>query len=167
MKEVVWVFGTSASGKETFIKRVASGKPFDLIKNLGWEGKAVTASNESLNLIDGELGELRDKVIEKIPVLLQKTDVILIKWQYVDSAAKRPQRLKDSLPDARHRIIELEVDMDELVMRLPRKHWWYDLGKEKESLTKELDMVANSLGQLPDFDKVSIDSNESGNYRIT
>lgn len=166
MKEIVWVFGTSASGKETFIKHVVNDEPADLIKNLGWEDKVVSASDESLELIDGALGELRDRIIEKIPLLLQNTDVVLIKWQYVDSAAKRPQHLKDSLPDAKHKIIELKVDRDELVLRLPRKHWWHDLGKEKESLNQELGMVAASLDALPDFEKISIDSSESSNYKI-
>ncbi|MBI5906465.1 hypothetical protein HY857_00230, partial [Candidatus Saccharibacteria bacterium] len=155
-----------SSGKETFVKHIVNDNPADLIEDLGWEDKTVVASNDSLELIDGHLGETRDQVLDGIPSLLANNDVVLIKWQHVDSGARRPQRLKEVIPDAKHRIIELKVSMGELVLRLPRKHWWHDLGRERNHLNGELEMLAASLDALPDFDRTVVDSS-STSYRVT
>jgi len=166
MKEVVWVFGASASGKATFIKRIDDGKHERLCEQFGWKGQTVVACNESLELIGGELDEQRECILDKVPVLLQNADIVLIKWQYVDSQHDRPQRLKRKLPNVRHRIISLDVSVDELVNRLPTKPLWHNYDAEKNLISIELPIVLKSREELSDFDVTFIDSSASGNYEI-
>ena len=167
MKEVVWVFGASASGKETFIKHLLDNNPPELIKHIGWHDKTITACSESLEITGKAVDTLREKILGKVPELLEKADVVLVKWQFVDSVAKRPQRLKELLPGVRHRVIELKVGMNELMKRLPNKAWWHDYGREKEHVTTELHWVSKYLEDLSgEFEIVSINSNKYGNYEF-
>lgn len=157
MKEVVWIFGTSASGKETLINKLVNYKPAELIGRLVWKNKKIVACKESLDLIGGELDDLREQILEEVPKLLAKSDVVLIKWQYVDSLAKRLQRLKELLPETKHRIIELKVEVDELIKRLPNKKLWTNYGEEKALYDVELKVVPEELAKLSDqFEVVSL-----------
>ena len=150
MKEVVWVFGVSASGKETFIRNI--GRYTDVQEQLKWINKSVVACEASLKYIgqreDDPVVSRREEILSQAPVLLDTAEVVLIKWQYVDSDALRPQRLKALLPNAQHRIIELNVPKTELIERIARKPWWDDYGKEEESVTAELEMVGNEIDVL-------------------
>lgn len=168
MKEVVWVFGTSASGKETFIKSVL--KDAILLEQLGWKYKSVVACEQSTKFI-GQFKRdpkiiLRESIIKKVPTLLSSADVVLIKWQFVDSQTSRPQRLKEAIPEAQHRIILLNTPESELIERLARKKWWHDYGEEKEFISKELSMVGDCIKQLsPEFMTTTLNSGTYSNYR--
>jgi len=166
MKEVVWVFGTSASGKATFIKHIVEDEDYRLREQFGWKDQAVVACNESLELIGGDLDEERESILDKVPEILQNADIVLIKWQYVDSQHDRPQRLKQKLPDVQHRIISLDVSVDELVKRLPTKPLWHNYGDERNLISIELPIVLKSREELNDFDVTIIDSSTSSNYEI-
>ena len=167
MKEVVWVFGVSASGKATLINSLVSNKLAKLIKRFGWQNKKIIACDESLELIGGELDGLRKKILDTTPKLLDKSDIVLIKWQTVDSIANRPQRLKKLLPEARHWIIELRVGIDELVGRLPKKELWTNYGREKDLYDVEFKVVSEKLSELSDeFEIISLNSSSSGSYEL-
>ncbi len=160
MKEVVWVFGTSASGKETFIKNVPDDKL--LLEKLGWSNKTLAACLESLEHIGQFKNDpainLRERILERVPILLNTAEVVLIKWQFVDSEASRPQRLRELTPQAKQRIILLETPKPELVERLAKKGWWHNYGNEESFIEAELVMVADVVKQLiGDFEVAAVD----------
>ena len=167
MKEVVWVFGESASGKETFIKYITSAKGGGLLDQFGWKDKSIVACTESLELIGDDLDKMRDKILEKVPTLLETSDVVLIKWQFVDTQANRLLELKENLPNALHRIIFLRVSVEEVAERLPSKKLWRHYGQELIFATNELPVVMKSLDSVKSlFDIIAIDSSGSGHYDV-
>lgn len=88
-------------------------------------------------------------------MLLNGADIVLVKWQIVDTEASRPQRLRQLLPDAHHRLIELKAPQDELADRIKQKPWWNNGGNETEFISKERDIVTETIQQL------------GGNFEIT
>ena len=48
--KIIWVFGPSAVGKETFIKHIQSGNQSELLARLGWADKNIVVCNESIDL---------------------------------------------------------------------------------------------------------------------
>jgi predicted kinase len=161
MKEVVWIFGTSATGKETFIQNIHSNK--QVLDRLGWAGLRLAACAESIEHIgqfDGDpVTNLRGKIIETVPKMLESADVVLIKWQITDSRSSRPQHLRKATPDAKQRIILLTAPETELVNRIMKKAWWHDFGKEKEFIAEESAMTAGAIKDLgSDFEVTTIDS---------
>jgi hypothetical protein len=130
-KQIVWVFGNSGAGKETFIKDIVANHPSGLISLLGWRGKTIAAEPFSLFLIGkinfhDELTRQRYKILASVLDIINQADVILIKGKQVDLENKRPQKLKSMAPAASHSIIFLEVDIEENIERMKRKPWWSD-----------------------------------------
>ena len=148
-KTVVWVVGTSASGKETFARRTPQDTA--LIAQLGWKGKRVTVSAESLEHLaqfpDDPVTLKRERILQEVPLLLEDHDVVLLKWQFVDSDADRIVRLQDELPTAKHEIIVLHAAEEDLAVRLPRKSWWKQWGSNDFAAT-ELALVADAVESL-------------------
>jgi hypothetical protein len=170
MKEVVWVVGTSSAGKQTFIKNVLTD--VDLAKRLGWQHKKVVICQRSVDF-PGDLGKpeivrARKLIPDDVSGLLVNSDVVLIKWQYVDSSCELPQRLKELLPTARHRIILLRASPRELAVRLSSKDWWREMGFKdaNELVGYELKMVDKFISELQDqFEITIIDSGARGHYK--
>jgi len=167
MKEIVWIVGTSASGKDTFIRNVSTNN--NVLESLGWSGKSIVACEASLKFIaqfeDDPVVEQREKIPEEANSLLDTSDVVLIKWQQLDTEASRPQKLKDLIPTARHRIIELRVERPELIKRYRLKPWWHDVGKEEPFIESELKSVSDAVANLSDFDVTRLDSSADGHYK--
>lgn len=128
MKEIVWVFGNSAAGKETFIRNFANRKAIVAIEILGWTNLSVTFSAASIKFIgqsnDDPITKQRDIMLTETPELLKHSDVVLIKHQIVDSKSGRPEELIKRLTDSLHRIILIVTPERELIKRLPQKSWW-------------------------------------------
>lgn len=89
MKELVWVFGNSAAGKETFIRNIANGKATGATEKLGWTNINVAISEASIKFIgqfnNDPITKHRDKILTEVPELLKHSDVVLIKYQSVNS----------------------------------------------------------------------------------
>jgi hypothetical protein len=168
MKEVVWVIGTSASGKDTFIRNVSRNT--DLVESLGWAGKSIAVCESSLEYIaqfeDDPVVEQREELLEESKSLVDTADIVLIKWQQLDTQASRPQRLKDLTPTARHRIIELRVERSELIERYRLKPWWHDIGKEESFIESELKFVSDAIGDLSSLEVTVLDSSTDGRYNL-
>ena len=102
MKELVWVFGISAAGKETFIRNVVNGKAAKAVEKLGWENLSVAASEASLQYFDHSSDtpntKQRDEILTEVPELLKQSDVVLIKFQTNDSESGRIEKLNKLLP---------------------------------------------------------------------
>lgn len=167
MKEVIWVAGTSGAGKNTFVRR-ASEDP-ELAARLGWAGKLVAAATESFENIQTYQGDpisrKRDLILTQVPALLERADVVLSKWQFVDSDAHRPQRLKEALPDARHGVIVLHAPDSELTERLSTRHWWERYGSDTY-IAEEQELVAQAVRELAQhFPVVHLESGTGSDYR--
>ena len=125
MNRVVWVFGQSAAGKETFIKYAVANQDSELIRKLGYNnGKIIPL-----------LGYKKEEILD---VINKETNaVILIKWQHYntghDFAKSDLTELKDSITDISNEIICLSVESDVLYARLKRKPWW----KASDGFTQE------------------------------
>ena len=155
MKEIIWIYGTSASGKETFIKSLMKNR--DLQKSLGLDSHSLAISGESLKNL-GNLSESRASIVDEVANLLKTKDAVIIKWQYGDTLLDSPNILHDKFPHLKHTIIKLNVDQLEQVRRLKTKSWWHDEGKESEFTTKESLLVGESIKKLNSgFNIVSYD----------
>ncbi|MFZ2310884.1 MAG: hypothetical protein WAW11_05065 [Patescibacteria group bacterium] len=134
--KIIWVFGPSAVGKETFIKYINDNKPEELLTRLGWVNKDVVICNESLDWVaheDGDKNELLRKKLDKVIEEYSKKNtnsIILIKGQDLDFDNNTLNKVKESLQNDEHEIIFLYVDFDILYKRYVSKKWW------NETMTK-------------------------------
>ena len=145
MKEILWIYSTSAAGKETFIKSLL--KDADLRKALLPGKSNIAISEESLRSL-GKLDNSRKAVVDEVLALAVLNDIIIIKWQYGDTLLNTPNLLLEALPDFRHRVIKLQVSREAQVKRLRTKSWWHDIGDESEFIEKETKLVEESIQQL-------------------
>lgn len=133
MKEIIWIYGSSAAGKEAFIKYILNKPHKELVKRINLENKNIQLLQESIDLI-GEynndpkqelrlnIPEYTDKLIKKNQTLnqnqiqIQKIDTIIIKGQDYDLENNTPNKLKQKLktqyPNLIHRIIFLHADFE-------------------------------------------------------
>lgn len=170
-KEIVWVDGLSAAGKQTFIMKVAEDRSIDLLTRFGWRDSKVAVSQMSLEII----GPLDDKAIEEKRAALEKevvelakdNGIILIKLQSVDVRAKRPEKLRSLLPDFKHKVIYLRVKAEDMAERLRAKPWWDAKEDPLQWVKEEQVMVKEELDSLSqDFQVITVDANEGSDYRI-
>ena len=152
MKEVVWIFGNSAAGKETFIRHITDGDDPALLTKLGWANKQLAPCHASINYI-GQFDEdpviqKRAMILDEVPKLIAQADVVLIKWQAVDSMSGRIEELEALLPNVNHRIIQIITTDEELAKRLPQKSWWWEDGNTEEFISEERTKVANYITEL-------------------
>ncbi len=161
MKEVVWIFGNSAAGKETFIKYAIESGDKELFTRLGWENKkvkAISASIDNIGQYENDPVTLkRDDILTETPRILEEVDVALIKWQTVDTQKGRIEKLMNLLPNTWHRIILLSTPARELEKRLPNKSWWDDddVNAFIEEETKNLEELISSLKDKLPVTKIS------------
>ncbi len=170
MKEVVWVYGPSASGKETFIRKMIDHPPEILLKQFGWTNKKIGVSQASLDHIgqfsNDPIVQNREVITKETTQLLKNLDIILIKGQFEDFETNRPQQLKNLIQSAEHKVLIFQIDLDELSRRLPKKKWWSGTYDAKNFLSYEKHMISNQLKGLKDFEVIHVDSSDNGNYRI-
>jgi hypothetical protein len=185
MKEIIWIYGSSAAGKETFIKYILNKPHKELVKRINLENKNIQLLQESIDLI-GEynndpkqelrlnIPEYTDKLIKKNQTLnqnqiqIQKIDTIIIKGQDYDLENNTPNKLKQKLktqyPNLIHRIIFLHADFEILYNRIKKKSWWTKELEEKgieyfkDWLLKEQLPELIKLNKIQNFEIISIDS---------
>ena len=145
MKEIIWVFGTSASGKETFLEKLLGDN--ELQKLIGINDMRIAVSQESLRNL-GKLDQSRSSILDEVTQLIESNDAVVIKWQYGDTLLHTPNTLQDKFPACKHIMIKLNVARDEQVRRLRTKTWWRDKGQEDDFIAKEVLLVENSLSEL-------------------
>lgn len=145
MKAIIWVFGASASGKQTFIKKLLSD--IELQATFDLTGSQIAVSNEGFNNL-GKLGKSRASIPGEVSRLLESNDAVVIKWQYGDTLLGTPNILRAKYPSYKHSVIQLEVKTPEHKRRLRIKSWWHDEGEEDEFITKDLELVKDSIKKL-------------------
>lgn len=153
--KIVWIYGSSGSGKETFIRHTIKYKPLELLQRLGWNRMKLTFVPESIEYIaqyqNDPVGDKREKIINTVVSLVGDIpQVILIKGQDLDLKHLRLQRLKEKLPDCDHSIIFLHADITELYRRWHSKSWW-DPKFSQETVKKWL------LSQISKLEKLSLE----------
>lgn len=171
-KEVVWIYGTSASGKGTFIKKMMSGESPEVVGKLGWKNKTIAASGESLRHIGqfyaDPVIQLRERILTEVPSLIKNHEVVLVKGQDVDFKTERPQRLKELLPFATHRIIFISTALDELAERLVAKPWWDTRHNPIKWAQDEIRDQTQRMKKVADqFDIIALNGSKNQNYKAT
>ncbi len=155
-KEVVWVFGTSASGKETYINGIVEeGKHADKFEYHDKKIAFAKSSIENIGHFDNDpILQKRTEIIEEVKNLLRNNDVVLIKWQFTDSEAGRVEALKTRFPDAKHKIVVLETSDADLSERLRKKPWWTEGDDTQKWIDEERELLAKELKKYNDFEKI-------------
>lgn len=166
--EIVWVYGASAAGKATFIKSVLAGNP-TIAGEFAWEGKKVGVCQESLDWVAqypgdvvAESNRLRLKSI--IPTLAKSYDVVLVKGQDIDLALSTPQVVRQILPQAIHRIIFIDVGLEELFQRVIHKSWWDDTIRRAEEEGWLEEQIDRLMDLRDSFEFTVIDGRATGHY---
>jgi hypothetical protein len=165
---IVWIFGASASGKETFIKKIHQGKLKSITRALGWNNKKIVFSNKSIDYVSknekDNLGPKREEIVKEVLDLSKENNsLVLIKGQDLDLENKRPERLKKLLPSNKHLIVYLHSDSETLYGRVKKKSWWKKEW-DKEGYLKWAKYQVNLLSKLKGFEIISLDSGDSGDY---
>lgn len=168
MKELVWVFGTSASGKQTFISNILRDK--ELKNRLGYKGQDIAACQRSLDYLghigQEEIVDERRLIVNDVKHLLENHDVVLVKWQYIDSELKTPQTLKNQLPDIKHHVMNLSISSKENKKRLSGKTWRKEMFNDTEFSNREVALVKCCLDELPpEFCITTLDSSANADYK--
>jgi len=154
MKQIIWIYGTSAAGKETFIKSLISNA--DLRQKVDIDEGFVISDGSLINL--GKLDGSRESIIEEVSTLIERNSTVVVKWQYGDTLLDSPNRLRIRLPTMTHRVINLNVGQNEQIRRLKTKSWWRDSGSEGAFISHELQLVYESLLKLePDINVLQYD----------
>lgn len=172
MKEVVWIAGRSAAGKDYFIKHITEKAPVDLIEQLGWQGKVIAACNESIEYTDQDNADiLREEILTIVPALIESADIVLIKWQYIDSTkSNRIKKLKELLPNSKHGVIYLDLSPEINAERLKSKAWWKKQGNDGQEMSNvefENAEITNKLNELfPGTSILKIDCNVDDHFKI-
>lgn len=136
ISEIVWIFGISAVGKETFIRKLIEETPKNLIDKFDWKDKNLIPIWESIDNLahysGDKSGTKREKILENI-INNNESGIAIIKGQDIDITSGRVQELKEKMPKSKHRIIYLYTDLDIVYERCKKKFWWKD---EKVSFDK-------------------------------
>jgi predicted kinase len=170
MKEIIWIYGSSASGKETFIKHILNNPNKTLLTRLNLENKNIQVLQQSLDLIGEYDNDPKQKLRLNIPKYIinqikknSKSEVILIKGQDYDLINNTPNKLKKLLnsqyENLNHNIIFLHTDFETLYTRVKNKSWW-----TKELENKGINYFKNWLlkEQIPELIKL----NKHHNFNI-
>lgn len=160
--KIVWVYGSSAAGKETLIKKLIDNPDEKLLTRFGFQGYHLVELSESRKWIkqynDDPVALNRKNFSDLIrPLLLPKT-VVLIKGQDVDLEYKTPEKLLDMYPDVVHEIIFLTLPIEEIYKRCKKKSWWVDGEDTKEELEEWLEIQIEELRKLKGFSISAYDS---------
>jgi len=167
VNEIVWIYGSSAVGKETFIRELMDNPSEILINRLGWQNKKLITIWEGIEHIaqykgDPE-GKKRREIINKILDIKDDNVVIIIKGQDIDIRNGLPQSLKNKLPDCKHKIISLYTNIEIVYERCKNKSWW---DKNKVTLEEFKGWLSHQIKLISDlngFEIISI-SNEDKKY---
>jgi len=169
-EKIVWIFGSSASGKETLIQKLVNSADSKLLKNFGFVGYKVTDLRESRKWImqfsDDPVAENRKQFPSLIKKLIKPNTVILIKGQEVDLEYKTPSKILELYPNIKHEIIFLSLPIDEIYKRCRSKPWWEEGIDTKEDLLEWLSGQIKELSLLTGFTISAFDSS-SEDYRKT
>ena len=108
-------------------------------------------------------------IIHEVTQILLDNDVVLIKWQIVDSDAGIPQHLLDLFPEAKHKFCIIEAPYEALIERLVHKSWWDPNDDPAEYVNTERAILATKIAELgSNFDliRVANDSESLNSFSV-
>lgn len=170
--EIVWVYGNSGAGKETFVKTISEKKPVDVLERFGWAGKEIIPCKESVDWVVQAEDDGNKERRMNLPAIIGKladkpNSVILIKGQDLDFNDHRPETVKIALPLCKHKIIFMNTDLEENYERLQKKRWW----KNEWTLTTIKEWAQNQIEKLKklqrEFEIVTVNGNSKNNYECS
>jgi hypothetical protein len=151
MKEIVWVVGHSGAGKQTFCYSFTKSPDQTLVKQLGWSGLRIGVCESSIALVprghqSAKLDD-RDELLDEIHRKQDSLDVILLKWQALDTQKGRVMAVAKLFPGIVMRALVLTVPgavvQDRHEAResswQPEKGWPDFLNYEKSIINKALE----------------------------
>jgi ABC-type phosphate/phosphonate transport system ATPase subunit len=104
MKEIIWVMGHSGVGKETFCRSLSSNPDISLVKQLSWNGLKVGLCESSIAHVSRGCSikkeDDRDKIIDELTEKADLLNVVLLKWQAVDTAKGRVNNVSSIFHEA-------------------------------------------------------------------
>ena len=170
---IVWVFGGSGAGKETFIRYTRENKPEALLEVLGWTEGEVAACEESMEWVaqwdDDPRGPKREELLEVIPTYVKEDGkmTILVKGQGLDLENNRLRRLKGLLPDCKHEILYIDTNVEEQWQRCKENKQWYDESYTFEIAKKWLIWQLKELAALrEDFCILAVKGGKGEYYQL-
>ena len=146
MKQVIWVFGESATGKKTFIEHLLKQNDIGLLEALGLENKTLDVSKVTILSSQDYAKEVSNyqercqKILNDVGDFLgnSEKDVLLIKGQRSDIDIKQGNTLNhfmERFSDIERVILLLEVsDLELLYQRIVHKDWWQENPEKYEKL---------------------------------
>ena len=182
MKEIIWIYGSSASGKETFIRHILNHPDEKLLIRLNLENNNIQVLQQSIDLIGQYDSDPKQEFRLNLPEYAvdqiksnSKLEFLLIKGQDYDLINGTPNKLKKLLnsqfKNLNHKIIFLHTDFEILYSRVKNKSWWTKklenkgINYFKNWLLKEQIPELIKLKELHDFNIISIDSKDK-NYKL-
>ncbi len=165
--EIVWVYGASAAGKESFIR---SAQTHPVVRDeFNWQNKRIAVCEESIEWVahfpdDSIAARERKKLAAIIPLLARDNEVVLIKGQDIDLALGTPLEVRRLLPTAIHHIVFIDVGLEELFKRVIHKPWWDDTIKRAEEegwLEEQMDRLMEMRDK---FIFTTVDGRAIGHY---
>jgi hypothetical protein len=173
MASIVWVFGNPAVGKESFIRRTASGQVPSVPPFLA-SGKKISVIEESLTWVSYKLNPEFLEQRGTIPDLVAKRSeawdpdsAIIIKGQFSDLESGAPQKLMQLLPEAKHVIIHVRAPDETVYERLKQKPWYKDYF-ELDRVKRLHEYEISLLNKLPTgFDRYIVQSNDDFKYEFS
>ncbi len=162
--KVVWVFGCSASGKETFIKEVVSKKDIKIIEDLGWKDKNIISINESINYIkqyeEDPIGDKRIEIIDKVieENKNNSNSIILIKGQHIDFKNNLIEMLKEKVKDVNYEVIFLFSDLKTIFERGKKKPWFTEEDNNINDWYEHMYLTALKVSGIKNMKIIAIDS---------
>ena len=155
---IVWIYGASAAGKETFIRKIISDKSLRIIDELDWRNKTIIACEQSLEWVGQFDADPKIEKRELIPNVVienikeKKDTVMLIKGQDVDLEENLPIKLYELLPNCIHSILFLNADIEQLYTRGQRKVWWRPENTKETAeqwLNYQIELLKKITSKLP------------------
>lgn len=169
MNKVIWVFGCSASGKETFIKNILKKEAFGIEHVLKIDTNRAYIVKPSIQLISkcskDNINYQRNLIIDEIIKLNNKFDdsFFLIKGQNFDIRNNIVEKLTNKLPDIEYEIVFLNANVKVLIDRVKRKDWF----DETRGFREYIESIDRTLGYMKNLNNYKITYIDSTNeYKV-
>ena len=172
MKEIIWVFGVSAVGKEAFCRYITNNPTSELLSKINIASKRIAVSEISTRATGKFTGDPlvreRENIPKEVSNLLNDHDVVFIKWQYTDTTEGIFKEVEEVNPSTIVKIVLLQASEDIIASRLLSKEWWQNENSQEDPMQNVLDeqeLVQEQLSKLNNkYSVVTLHSDTNFNF---
>lgn len=169
MKQIIWFFGSSASGKKTLIESIfKSPQTFKEKFNIGTEN--IKVCKEALEWVTKKNHHERPNLIPIIADLIKnETDVvILVKGQTPDLKNNLLTEIGSNISDVDQKIIFVYTEPKEELGRWKAHRSWYDSSMTEENVIAEINYQLQLLNEsnLQGIPIICVSGGKDANYQI-